>query len=685
MQKQRYRPEIDGLRALAVSIVVIYHAFPARLPGGFIGVDVFFVISGFLITTLILENFREHTFSFREFYFRRIIRLFPALVIVVFSTIIFGKFILFPDELNQLARYVIASTGFVTNFLSWSEAGYFDSLSSQKPLLHLWSLGIEEQFYIFWPLMLWFARKSVKRIFTTIFLLLLLSFIFNISIVYSNQLGAFYSPISRLWELATGSVLAFFTVRYQNSSSLKSPPLNTRLNHLGSLPKNGNLVNLVGNLLGLIGITLVFYGSFTLGDEKNFPGFFALVPVIGSTLIIFSTFSQGLLSKILSLRPLVGLGLISYPLYLWHWPVLVFARMVYGERISTTITCCAVVIAVLLSYLTFKLIEKPIKLSRGSINAKASFLSLTMFCVFMVGIQFAKVTPVTLAAPNGDVTIKVYTPTITRDGYESAIGRSLRWFQGKDDWLFLGNAFDRTIEKLTLSIKPNENVLDETTKRFDLLASKAEKLGTHIALLVGPSKPSVYTEYLPAQIELSKTRYLDFFLQRLRSLQNLTVFDPTKTLIKSKDKSGLLYSRTDTHWNDKGAFVAYRGLLGVLGIQIPKVEFKAAPFRPGDLLSISGITDYPIQEDDNWNISWEGGETWTSPDGNKSTNEAAVSGKYIWVVGDSFSVALKPFIFATFKEVSYLGQMSLELLSEELQTAERKPDLIIVVQAERRF
>jgi len=409
---------------------------------------------------------------------------------------------------------------------------------------------------------------------------------------------------------------------------------------------------------------------------------------------------------------MVGIGLISYPLYLWHWPILVFARIIYGDEISTSIICSAVAIGVILAYLTFAFIERPIRLSQISTKIKAGVLALAMFCVLVIGIQFAKTIPVSLAAPNqnneilkpnstktegpqsnSNDLVEEFQPAIKRDGAESAIGRSLRWFQGKDNWLFLGNAFDRTIEKLTLAIKPNQVLLGETTKRFDLLASTAENSGTHVALLIGPSKPSIYSEYLPAQIVLSKTRYLDFFLQKLNGIQNLTVFDPTKTLIKAKDGSQLLYYRTDTHWNDRGAFVAYQGLLERLDIEIPKVEFKAAPFRQGDLLSISGITDYPILgitdypilEGDNWNIFWERGQTWSSPDGNNSTNETPASSKYIWLVGDSFSEALKPFTFATFKEVSYLGQMSFELLSERLQKAERKPDLVIVVQTERRF
>ena len=153
----KYRADIDGLRAIAVLAVVIFHAFPSALRGGFIGVDIFFVISGFLISTIIYENVRNETFSFRDFYSRRIRRIFPALLVVITATFLFGFFILSPDEFSALGKLVAAGIGFVANLVLWSEAGYFDAATETKPLLHLWSLGIEEQFYIIWPLLLIFA------------------------------------------------------------------------------------------------------------------------------------------------------------------------------------------------------------------------------------------------------------------------------------------------------------------------------------------------------------------------------------------------------------------------------------------------------------------------------------------------------------------------------------------------
>ncbi len=156
----KYHPDIDGLRALAVLSVVIYHAFPEWLEGGFVGVDIFFVISGYLISTIIFTNLEKERFGFREFYVRRVKRIFPALLLVLFASLLFGWFALLPDEFEQLGKHILAGTVFVSNLVFWSESGYFDNIAASKPLLHLWSLGIEEKFYILWPLLIWFAWRS---------------------------------------------------------------------------------------------------------------------------------------------------------------------------------------------------------------------------------------------------------------------------------------------------------------------------------------------------------------------------------------------------------------------------------------------------------------------------------------------------------------------------------------------
>src|SRR5690606_12625358 len=180
--------------------------------GGFIGVDVFFVISGFLISTIIFKNLSTDTFSFSDFYIRRIRRIFPALIVVLIATLALGWLMLLADELNQLGKHVAAGAGFVANFVFWGEAGYFDSSAETKPLLHLWSLGIEEQFYIFWPVLLWLAWKRKLNLLMVAVVIAVLSFALNVTTVRQDPVATFYSPLSRIWELLCGAILAWLTL-----------------------------------------------------------------------------------------------------------------------------------------------------------------------------------------------------------------------------------------------------------------------------------------------------------------------------------------------------------------------------------------------------------------------------------------------------------------------------------------
>ena len=189
----KYRPDIDGLRALAVILVVAYHAFPEWVPGGFIGVDIFFVISGFLISSILLEALYTNTFSFLDFYSRRILRLFPSLLLVLSCALLLGWFTLFADEFSLLGKHVYASATFFQNFNLLSEVGYFDEAGITKPLLHLWSLGIEEQFYLIWPFLLWLGYKLKFKLITLIVILGISSFALNIVITFNDPRFAFFS------------------------------------------------------------------------------------------------------------------------------------------------------------------------------------------------------------------------------------------------------------------------------------------------------------------------------------------------------------------------------------------------------------------------------------------------------------------------------------------------------------
>ena len=208
-----YRADIDGLRAIAVLSVIGFHAFPGKLKGGFIGVDIFFVISGFLITTIIYQNLRNNKFSFIEFYSRRIKRIFPALIFVLTSTALFGWYFLLSNEYEQLGKHLFFGSVFVSNLILWSESGYFDTLAETKPLLHLWSLGVEEQFYIFWPLIVYLLWKIKLNVKATVFIILLSSLFYCIWQTDNTPDAAFYSPQTRFWELLVGSLLSIFVLK----------------------------------------------------------------------------------------------------------------------------------------------------------------------------------------------------------------------------------------------------------------------------------------------------------------------------------------------------------------------------------------------------------------------------------------------------------------------------------------
>lgn len=378
----KYRADIDGLRAIAVISVVIFHAFPELIKGGFIGVDIFFVISGFLISTIIFENLDKGTFSFSEFYARRVKRIFPTLLLVLISVLFFGWFVLLADEYKQLGKHVASGAGFISNLTLWSEAGYFDNSAETKPLLHLWSLGIEEQFYIVWPLLLWFAWKQKFNLITLIILVASLSLYLNIANIQEDAVATFYSPQTRFWELLAGSLLAWLTLYCRNDSvvlfkSKMDVWLGTIIYH-----KNSDIEGRAfANFCSFIGIGLLFYGFYRI-DEKEFPGIWAIIPVLGAVLTIAAGTDAWINRKILSAKLFVWFGLISYPLYLWHWPLFSFARITENDTPSVSIRLYLIVLSVILAWLTCTIIEKNIRFSKK----RAVTLSL-LFSMAVVGVS----------------------------------------------------------------------------------------------------------------------------------------------------------------------------------------------------------------------------------------------------------------------------------------------------------
>lgn len=369
LTRQKYRADVDGLRAIAVLAVIGFHAFPAWVRGGFVGVDIFFVISGYLISTIIFKNLEQDGgFSFSEFYARRIKRIFPALILVLGSVYAFAWFALLPDEFKQLGKHIATGAGFVSNLAFWQEAGYFDNAADTKPLLHLWSLGIEEQFYIIWPLTLYLAWRRRIGLLSVCLALGLASFVLNVAGVHNYSVATFYSPAARIWELVVGALVAYRHCQERSDVAI----------HAG-MPTLQNCQSLIG--LGLIASAVTF-----IDKTRAFPGWWALLPVVGAGLIIWAGPAAWFNRKVLAHPALVWVGLISFPLYLWHWPLLSLARIVESAPPSLEIRISVIAASFLLAWLTYTLLEKPIRFGRRS---QAKVLALCACAVLLALLGYA--------------------------------------------------------------------------------------------------------------------------------------------------------------------------------------------------------------------------------------------------------------------------------------------------------
>lgn len=360
LQHPKYRKDIDGLRAIAVLGVVLFHAFPQAFRGGFIGVDIFFVISGFLISTIIIDSVKAGTFSFAVFYRRRVLRIFPALMVVLAFCLLAGWRVLVPSEFRQLGRHVAAGAGFIANFIFLHESGYFDTVAEVKPLLHLWSLGIEEQIYIFWPVILmvgWRRRVGFLRLITVA---ALLSFALNMVLAFKSPSADFYSPASRFWEFLAGACLICLPFTAARRS-----------------------------LVAALGLALLALGSIFIDRGRVFPGAWATLPTFGAAMLIWSGPEAWVNKNILSNRVLVWIGLISFPLYLWHWPLLSYARIVAGAAPPLEVRLGCVFAALILAVLTYFFVERPIRFG-GRTRGWTWALAGTAAAMIVVGLAADK-------------------------------------------------------------------------------------------------------------------------------------------------------------------------------------------------------------------------------------------------------------------------------------------------------
>jgi peptidoglycan/LPS O-acetylase OafA/YrhL len=372
------------MRGIAVLIVVIFHAFPNFLAGGFVGVDIFFVISGFLISKILITSLEQNAFSYADFYARRVKRIFPALVIVLAASLAFGWFALFPDEFKLLGKHIIGGVGFVSNIMLWFEVGYFDTAAETKPLLHLWSLGIEEQFYIFWPILLAIAFKFRTKVLGMTLVLLAVSLLVNVAGVHRLPSATFYSIASRAWELLIGAALACLSMQ---KISIYFGGVRRRVEGGGvdTVPLFDSASPAGRSLMSFVGFGFIILACVLVRGGKSFPGWWALLPTLGAALLIAAGPTAWVNRVILSSRLFVWIGLISYPLYLWHWPLLSFAQIVESGTPAVAIRVSAVVAAVVFAWLTYKLLETPIRRQGKSSPATVAVLSILMVAVAGVG------------------------------------------------------------------------------------------------------------------------------------------------------------------------------------------------------------------------------------------------------------------------------------------------------------
>ena len=343
-ERRAYRRDVDGLRALAIGAVVFFHAGIPALRGGFVGVDVFFVISGYLIGAHVYADIRRHRFQIRDFYRKRAKRILPALLIVVGFCELAGLLVLSPEELMMLSRYCIATLTSSANILAWAKSGYFASGADQNPLLMAWSLGVEEQFYILFPLlMLAFGRIRRRLILIAFAVITTGSLAASWYITLRNPSAAFYLLPTRAWELALGVFLAI----YED----------------GRDPRELYGQQKFANFSSVIGVALIGVAIFRFDDHTAFPGVAAALPVVGSAMLIASPASF-MNRVVLGSTPLAFLGRVSYSLYLWHWPLLSFAHIISDEPVSAYMGSAIAAISLVCAYCSYRWIEQPFRRSR---------------------------------------------------------------------------------------------------------------------------------------------------------------------------------------------------------------------------------------------------------------------------------------------------------------------------------
>jgi len=480
--KLKYRPEIDGLRALAVLPVIFFHAGISIFNGGFVGVDIFFVISGYLITSILIEDLSKERFSLSNFYERRARRILPALVFVSFFTVILGWIILNPIELFKLGTSLVGVATFTSNIVFWDAQGYFEESAELNPLLHTWSLAVEEQFYLFFPILLFFLWKYGKQ--NTLWVIFFISFI---SLALSewgwrNQSSAnFYLIPTRIWELFAGSIAALI------STSIK-------------FQKN--------NILSIFGFLMIVISIFIYDESTPFPSLYTLLPVLGVLLVILFGSKETLVGKLLSSNILVGIGLISYSAYLWHQPLFAFSRHFKGQiSISSIETFAILMSSIILAFLTWKYIEKPFR-DRSFLSRKKIAIVSISSLAFIAGLGILS--------------------RHVSNNFEYTLAKQL----SKSDYVYYGNVDDRKFiaSRLSLPLNPvsslivgssrimqvNSKIMDEDVINLSVSGASVED---NVAII-----GEAYAKLKPSKVYIGADPWLinkNNFQDRWQSIEDL--------------------------------------------------------------------------------------------------------------------------------------------------------------------
>jgi len=359
----QHRADIDGLRALAVIPVVLYHAGVPGFSGGFVGVDVFFVISGFLITTILVEDIRIGRFSIIRFYERRVRRIFPALFVVILVSCAVAPFVLMPLDMKDFGMSTIATTFFSSNIFFWRQTGYFAGTAELLPFLHMWSLSVEEQFYLFFPLFLFVVYRWAGEMWRRLWIMLAMIGSFALSVWGMTNMpnATFFLAPMRAWELLLGAILAPGVLRLATN-------------------------RLVCELAGWFGVGMIVWSVFVFSVQTIFPGTSALLPCCGAALVIYSGApGTSTVGRVLGAGPIVFIGLISYSLYLWHWPTLAFARHYFEDGLTASLTMGLLSFAALAAVISWKYVETPFRKRPPAISQSVVFRgSVAVIVISMV-------------------------------------------------------------------------------------------------------------------------------------------------------------------------------------------------------------------------------------------------------------------------------------------------------------